>query len=73
MLEPLPGTTPLWPRVRVKALFDDSFDADVALCTGELRRLIPDLLSALGGEVARGPADTAADQAVGVHAEPAMA
>ena len=51
---------------------DDSFDADVALCTGELRRLIPDLLAALGGEVARGPADTA-DQAVGVHAEPAMA
>jgi ribosomal protein L11 methyltransferase len=22
VLEPLPGTTPLWPRVRLKALFD---------------------------------------------------
>lgn len=31
VLEPLPGTTPLWPRVRVKALFDDSFDAEQIL------------------------------------------
>src|SRR3990170_8659670 len=31
VLEPLPGTTPLWPRVRVKALFDDSFDAEQVL------------------------------------------
>ena len=31
VLEPLPGTTPLWPRVRVKALFDDSFDAEQLL------------------------------------------
>ena len=29
----------------------DDFDADVALCTGELGRLIPDLLDALGGEL----------------------
>lgn len=31
---------------------DDSFDADVAIATGELSNLIPDLLEALGGEVA---------------------
>ena len=29
---------------------DDNFDADVAIATGELRKLIPDLLEALGGE-----------------------
>nr|WP_319566227.1 recombination-associated protein RdgC [uncultured Rhodoferax sp.] len=29
----------------------DSFDADVAIATGELCKLIPDLLDALGGEV----------------------
>ena len=28
----------------------DGFDADVAISTGELRKLIPDLLAALGGE-----------------------
>ena len=47
---------------------EDTFDADVALSTGELRRLIPDLLSALGGELAREPAGTAA-----ARAEPALA
>lgn len=31
---------------------DDNFDADVAIATGELRKLIPDLLMALGGEAA---------------------
>lgn len=31
---------------------DDMFDADAALATGELRRLIPDLIQALGGEFA---------------------
>ncbi len=31
---------------------DDGFDADTAIATGELRQLIPDLLAALGGEVA---------------------
>ena len=30
---------------------DDNFDADVAISTGELRKLIPDLLEALGGEM----------------------
>ncbi len=29
---------------------DDAFDADVAIATGELRKLLPDLLEALGGE-----------------------
>jgi recombination associated protein RdgC len=29
---------------------DDGFDADVAIATGELRKLFPDLLEALGGE-----------------------
>lgn len=32
---------------------DDSFDADMALVTGELRQLIPELLEALGGELRR--------------------
>ena len=30
---------------------DDGFDADAAITTGELRRLIPDLVDALGGEL----------------------
>lgn len=30
---------------------NEGFDTDVALATGELRRLIPDLVAALGGEV----------------------
>lgn len=29
----------------------DGFDADVAIATGELRKLLPDLIEALGGEV----------------------
>ncbi len=29
---------------------DDGFDADVAIATGELRQLIPDVIEALGGE-----------------------
>ena len=33
---------------------DDNFDADAAIATGELVQLIPDLLEALGGEVALG-------------------
>ena len=32
---------------------DDSFDADVAIETGELRKLFADLLAALGGELVR--------------------
>jgi ribosomal protein L11 methyltransferase len=31
VLEPEPGTTPLWPTVRVKALFDASVDRDAIL------------------------------------------
>lgn len=31
---------------------DDAFDADAAIATGELRRLLPDLIDALGGELA---------------------
>jgi len=31
---------------------DDGFDADVAIATGELRKLLPNLLEALGGEMA---------------------
>ncbi len=32
---------------------DDGFDADVAITTGELGRMIPDLIEALGGELDR--------------------
>jgi recombination associated protein RdgC len=35
---------------------DDGFDADVAIVTGELRQLLPDLVAALGGELADGVA-----------------
>ncbi|HEX2543714.1 MAG TPA: recombination-associated protein RdgC [Ramlibacter sp.] len=35
---------------------DDGFDADVAILTGELSQLIPDLLEALGGEALPGTA-----------------
>lgn len=35
---------------------DDRFDADAAIATGEIRKLIPDLLEALGGEMAIGVA-----------------
>jgi recombination associated protein RdgC len=31
---------------------DDGFDADVAITTAELQKLVPDLLQALGGEAA---------------------
>jgi recombination associated protein RdgC len=37
---------------------EDGFDADVALSTGELGKLIPDLIEALGGEPATGLAAT---------------
>jgi recombination associated protein RdgC len=51
---------------------DDDFDADVALCTGELRQLIPDLISALGGEP-RGEPAGAAVRATEAQAEKAWA
>ncbi len=39
---------------------DDRFDADVAISTGELGKLLPELIEALGGELAMGaPASTA--------------
>jgi recombination associated protein RdgC len=34
---------------------DDNFDADIAIATGELQKLIPELTEALGGERAHGP------------------
>jgi ribosomal protein L11 methyltransferase len=39
VLEPLPGTTPLWPRVRLKALFDSAADPDelLQILNAELR------------------------------------
>lgn len=44
VLEPLPGTTPLWPRVRLKALFDGAVDRD---------ELLAILNAELGGELAQ--------------------
>ena len=42
---------------------DDHFDADMALVTGELRQLIPELIVALGGELQREPAAAAPAEA----------
>lgn len=39
---------------------DDGFDTDVAILTGELAGLLPDLLEAMGGEMEEGPAAPAA-------------
>ena len=38
---------------------EDGFDADAAIATGELRKMVPELLAALGGEMALGAAGTA--------------
>lgn len=43
---------------------DSGFDADVAIATGELSKLIPDLIEALGGESVRGIGAGAAPNAV---------
>lgn len=43
---------------------DIGFDADVAIATGELSRMIPDLIEALGGESVRGIGIGAAPNAV---------
>ena len=37
-----------------RELYETGFDADVAIATGELAKLIPDLIEALGGESVRG-------------------
>jgi recombination associated protein RdgC len=50
---------------------EDGFDADVAISTGELGRLIPDLLAALGGEELREAPPAAARASL--RDEPAMA
>ena len=43
-----------------KAADDGGFDTDVAIATGELSKLIPDLIEALGGEAESGIASAAA-------------
>lgn len=50
---------------------DDGFDADVAIATGELSQLLPDLLKALGGEQTLGEAADAA-KATGAAAATAV-
>jgi recombination associated protein RdgC len=53
---------------------DGGFDADVAIATGELGQLIPDLIVALGGPHLPGAqgATAAATQAGTANAEPAI-
>jgi len=46
VLEPAPGTTPLWPSVQVSALFDAA--ADPEIITEALREELPSPLPALG-------------------------
>lgn len=58
VLEPLPGTTPLWPRVRVKALFDGEADRDEIL-----RILDSELSGALTEPLSRVAFETLADRA----------
>jgi recombination associated protein RdgC len=50
---------------------DGGFDTDVAIATGELSKLIPDLIEALGGEAESGVASAA--QAVATGATPGAA
>lgn len=52
-----------------RAKDDDGFDTDVAILTGELAQLLPDLLEALGGEVD----DSAAAPAAAAHAPALLA
>ena len=54
VLEPLPGTTPLWPRVRVKALFDGTLDAE---------QLLEALQASIGEPLGRAYFETLADRA----------
>jgi recombination associated protein RdgC len=49
---------------------EDNFDADAAIVTGEIGRLIPDLIEALGGEIVIGTAaDTAPVAAASAQAD----
>ena len=50
---------------------ENGFDADVALSTGELQKLLPELMEALGGEMAFGaaPTDAPANAAPAVERE----
>ncbi|MBV7542600.1 recombination-associated protein RdgC [Acidovorax sp. sic0104] len=52
---------------------DGGFDTDVAIATGELVKLIPDLIEALGGEAESGVASAALAAAAGDGAAPAGA
>lgn len=54
VLEPLPGTTPLWPRVRLKALFDGTLDAE---------QLLETLQASVGEPLSRAFFETLADRA----------
>ncbi len=58
---------------RDKPAKDEAFDVDAALATGELARLIPDLIEGLGGELdfIGQSAKIAAEHAPGKTAEPA--
>lgn len=51
-----------------KAADDGGFDSDVAIATGEISRLLPDLLEALGGEAELGAAATTSTATKPVHA-----
>lgn len=52
VLEPLPGTTPLWPRVRVKALFEGEPDAEelLQILRAELSRELAEPLGRIAFE-----------------------
>jgi ribosomal protein L11 methyltransferase len=54
VLEPLPGTTPLWPRVRLKALFDSEIDTN---------QLLLSLAAEFGEELSQARFETLADRA----------
>jgi ribosomal protein L11 methyltransferase len=54
VLEPLPGTTPLWPRVRLKALFDSEIDTE---------QLLLSLAAELGEVLSQARFETLADRA----------
>ena len=58
VLEPLPGTTPLWPRVRLKALFDGDTDP-----TDVLQILNGELTGELAEPLSRASFETLADRA----------